>query len=444
MFLLKYLFNIRNKSVLDEEKPFLHHLEDLRSMLFKTIITIIVSMILCFNFADTLLDFLRKPVDEVWDSFEKKHLPSEIQTVDWVLAKQIADTSPGLTQKARLALLKRESPEVQKLVEAYPILKAARLLPLDEQNEFIVEAVSSPEIEKMIQELEKSKALIQNGEMGKGAVKMMSALQPAEGFNLSIKLAFYAGLIVSFPLLMLFLLEFIVPGLKASERKTLYKSIAIGFGLFLAGASFAFFVVLPQILDFFFDYSMKMGISNDWRIGFYLSFALQFIFLFGLSFELPVVVMPFVKLGIINYDMMKGTRRYAIVIIAILSAVLTPQDVISMLMMGVPMYILYEICIYLAWRHSLKVAREEEAERTRIQSEWSEGNSVYQQTPNAPKNTTPQNESEAEVEPKPSTETSTPPEPSPISENEAIYTPAPLSEEDKDILADSDPTEPKS
>jgi hypothetical protein len=107
-----------------------------------------------------------------------------------------------------------------------------------------------------------------------------------------------------------------------------------------------------------------MGISNDWRIGEYISFATQFTLLFGVSFELPVVVMVFVKLGLLTYDTMSKTRSYAIVGIFIAAAVLTPTpDIPTMLLMASPMIILYEICIWLAYfdRKKNRLAEEQEA-----------------------------------------------------------------------------------
>jgi sec-independent protein translocase protein TatC len=93
--------------------------------------------------------------------------------------------------------------------------------------------------------------------------------------------------------------------------------------------------------------------------------------MFGLGFELPVVVMPLVKLGVLSYDIMKRTRRYAIVAICILAAFITPTpDVPTMLLMAVPMYLLYELCIVLAWREQRKQQREAAEELEQIDREY--------------------------------------------------------------------------
>lgn len=394
MFLTKYIFNLRERSIIDEEKPFLSHLEDLRRTLIKMVITLVLAMLVCFSFAPTLLKFLSQPVSEVWTGYEKTHLPSSVRAEDWIRAKKLVEAAPGLPPKAYDALVSRESKEMKELTETVALLRAKRSLPEKEQESFLKEAASSESIVVKVNELEKTDALLQAGE-GSSGVKMMSALQPTESFNLSLKIALFAGIVISFPLLSLFALEFIFPGLKDNERKMLMKAMMIGVGLFLTGASFAYFVALPGVLDFFFSYSMNMGISNDWRIGFYLSFVIQFVLLFGLAFELPVVVMPFVKLGVLTYDMMRSTRRYAIIVIFVASSFLTPADIMSLLLMAVPMCLLYEICIFLAKREHKRQLKAEAEEEQRVR-EWEENESPYTYVNTDSPEPEPEDHSEAE------------------------------------------------
>jgi hypothetical protein len=144
--------------------------------------------------------------------------------------------------------------------------------------------------------------------------------------------------------------------------------------LFIAGVLFAYFLVLPKALLFFYDWSGDLGVSNDWRIGEYITFATQFVLLFGLSFELPVVVMVLVKLGLLSYETMSRTRSYAILAIYVAAALITPTpDIMTLNLMALPMLVLYEICIWLAWLDRKKAreaeAREEEEIRIR-RLEW--------------------------------------------------------------------------
>lgn len=177
----------------------------------------------------------------------------------------------------------------------------------------------------------------------------LQSLGVADSMTISLRLAFYAGLIISFPVLLYFLAEFVLPALTLRERRTVLAASVIGFGLFLTGAGFAFFVVLPAALEFFFQDAQMMQWRPTWTVGEYYSFTTQFTLAFGLAFELPVVVLALVKVGVLGHAQMKSTRPYAIVVIFLLAAVITPTpDVFTLVLMGAPMVFLYEACIWIA------------------------------------------------------------------------------------------------
>ena len=178
----------------------------------------------------------------------------------------------------------------------------------------------------------------------------LQSLGLADSMTISLKLAFYAGLVVSFPVLLYFLAEFVLPALTLRERKVVLVAALIGFGLFLAGASFAFYGVLPAALEFFFRDAQMMQWRPTWTVGEYYSFTTQFVLAFGLAFELPVVVLALVKVGLLGHEQMRATRPYAIVAIFLLAAVITPTpDIFTLVLMGAPMVLLYEACIWIAW-----------------------------------------------------------------------------------------------
>jgi sec-independent protein translocase protein TatC len=177
----------------------------------------------------------------------------------------------------------------------------------------------------------------------------LQSLGVVDSFSISLNLAFYAGLVLAFPLLLFFLAEFVLPALTAAERKYLWPAATIGFGLFLTGVLFAYFVVLPQTLNFFYHDAESLGWKPTWTVGEYYSFTTQFVIAFGLAFELPVVVLLLVKLGVLDLAALKRLRPYAFIAVMIFAAVLTPTtDMVTMLLMGVPMYLLYEACIFVA------------------------------------------------------------------------------------------------
>ncbi len=362
VFYLKQIFRLRETLQVapeDEEKPFLDHLDDLRKVILRMAFTLLIVMLVCFPCAPLLMDALRLPVDRVWERYEASHLPDGVAVADWEKAKSLATVLPALDPHARELLLERETPGVRELWPIVPILRAAQTLPEKSRPDY-VEQASSPQARRQALALLSADAVLQEGS-GRESLRMMSAFQPGEGFLLSIKMAFFGGCVIAFPLLMYFLLQFIVPGLLANERRLLYKSLAYGFFLFLAGCVFAYFAVLPRVLTFFYEYSLGMGIENDWRIGYYISFAVKLVFMFGVTFELPVLVVPLVKLGILSYELMKRTRSYAIAAILILALLIAPApDPGTMLIMALPMYLLYELCIWYAWLDRRKRLREEE------------------------------------------------------------------------------------
>ncbi len=373
MFSLQQLFRLRESMQVtpadeasgdDAAMPFLDHLEDLRRTIIRMGITLVVAMCLCFGFAPAMMTVLRQPVDRVWEEYESTHLPGKVDAADWLQAKSLASVRTMLPQESdRRELEERFSPAVRELADLVPLLHGASLLPRAEQESYLCAATEGePTRQQLLLSLHHSGAELREGQ-GREALKLMGAFQPGEAFMLSLSLSFFGGLIVSFPLLMYFMLSFIIPGLLEHERRLLYQCVAAGFGLFLAGVSFAYFAVLPRVLSFFYSYSLDMGIANDWRIGYYLTFAAKLVFIFGIVFELPVIIMPLVKLGVLTYERMRRTRAYALVGCLTAALFLSPApDPGTMLIMAAPMYALYELCIFFAWLNARRAAREAEAE----------------------------------------------------------------------------------
>lgn len=379
MFFLTKMFKLRDKVNPDEEKPFLDHLEDLRIMVTRIALTLIIATLVCFIYKDTLMKVIRKPVEQVWVDRHQETLPEdeEISLEDWEKALNFSQVSAPLAQyDAELAELwwtQATDERTRRLTEAAIVYRAALKLDEDKQEDFLK---SLPDSKGEARDLALKLLVSKPAENlnAEGNLRLMSSLKPTETFMLSMKLAFFAGVIVSFPFLLYFLLQFIVPGLKAEERKALWPALAIGFGLFLTGVLFAYFYVLPNVLTFFYEYGKGMGISNDWRIGYYISFATTFVLIFGLAFELPVVVMTLVKIGLLSHSMMRETRSYAILAIFVIAALITPTpDMLTLSLLAVPMVILYEICIWLSYFHEKKVAKmeaeEEEENMKRLLSE---------------------------------------------------------------------------
>jgi Tat protein translocase TatC len=276
--ILTKLFKAREKIAIDlskgdEEKPFLEHLEDLRTMLVRIAITLLVATLGTFAFNKQLTDLMLRP-----------YVVGMTSTVASI-AEEIKE-DPSLADPSR------------------------------------------PEF----------------------TWKMPGTREAAEGFMVSVNVSLVAGVIIAFPLVLLFLLQFILPGLRDNEKKMLWPGLTIGFGLFLGGVVFSFLAVLPRALNFFAEWNFWHGFENIWMLGDYITFSTRFILLFGISFELPVVVMILVKMGILGFKTMNRTRPHAIIGITVFSAVITPtQDILTLLLLAGPLYVLYEICIWLSY-----------------------------------------------------------------------------------------------
>src|SRR5213080_2103820 len=187
---------------------------------------------------------------------------------------------------------------------------------------------------------------------------VLRALGITDSIVISFHLAFYAGIVVSFPLLLFFAAEFVLPALTVLEKRTLFPAIGVSFALFLTGVLICYFWLLPKTILFFFRDTQSLGWAPTWTVQQYYSFVTRFTIGFGLAFELPVVVLALVRFGLITYRFMARTRVYAIVLIFILATIITPTpDILTLIALAFPMCLLYESCIWIAWlmeRRALK------------------------------------------------------------------------------------------
>jgi sec-independent protein translocase protein TatC len=190
-------------------------------------------------------------------------------------------------------------------------------------------------------------------------VDTLRALGVTDSITISFHLAFYAGIVVSFPFLLYFLAQFVLPALTAIEKRFLFPAIFVSFALFLIGVACCYFWLLPKTILFFFRDTQSLGWTPMWTVQEYYSFVTRFVLGFGLAFELPVVVLALVKFGLVTHQFMARTRPYAIVLIFVLATIITPTpDVLTLIALSLPMCLLYESCIWIAWFMQRRAARE--------------------------------------------------------------------------------------
>ncbi len=190
-----------------------------------------------------------------------------------------------------------------------------------------------------------------------GQVGALRALGITDSITISFHLAFYAGIVLSFPILLYFLAQFVLPALTAVEKRFLFPGILVSFALFLVGVASCYYWLLPKTILFFFRDTQSLGWEPMWTVQQYYSFVTRFVLGFGLAFELPIVVLALVKFGLLTYEFMARTRPYATVLIFIVAAIISPTpDVLTLVAMSLPMCLLYESCIWIAFFMQRKAA----------------------------------------------------------------------------------------
>lgn len=175
----------------------------------------------------------------------------------------------------------------------------------------------------------------------------LTYLHPTEPFMVTIKVGIFVGVMIALPIVFYHFWRFVAPGLMENEKRIFIPALLSSVVLFVGGAALAFFLVLPFGLKFFLGFATE-SLQPMITIDDYFSFAMQVTLMFGLVFETPLVILVLSWVGILPTRVIKKYRRHAIAVMAIVSAVLTPADVVSMLLMLVPLYLLFEISVVLA------------------------------------------------------------------------------------------------
>jgi sec-independent protein translocase protein TatC len=172
-------------------------------------------------------------------------------------------------------------------------------------------------------------------------------LSPPEAFFTALKVSFFAGIVLSLPYVLYQVWKFVEPGLYEHEKRFLLPFMFFSVLFFFLGASFAYFVILPFGLRFLLNFMGDLLVPQI-TVGNYISFVIQMILAFGFVFLLPVVVWLLSKLGVINYRVLEDNRKFAILIVFIVAAILTPPDAFSQIMMALPLLALYELSIWVS------------------------------------------------------------------------------------------------
>jgi len=196
---------------------------------------------------------------------------------------------------------------------------------------------------------------------------LLKNYSPISAFMVAIKLALYGGLVIALPFLLYFIGQFVLPALKVKEKEFVLRSIGVGAFLFLLGMAFCYFLMLQVALGATVQFSQWLGFGADeWNAEDYISFVCIFMLVMGVSFELPILILALVKIGLLDYRKLNSFRAYWVVLELVICAFLTPSgDPFTMFLMAFPLQLLYEISILISWYWDWKARKRLALEQTK-------------------------------------------------------------------------------
>jgi sec-independent protein translocase protein TatC len=300
-------------------KTFLEHLEDLRWVLIKSAAALGVAMLVCLTAGNYVVQILKWPITRA-----KINYPGTNQVVTVNFGTNRVGVFP-LADEQQRALGLGTNRFIAVVVEPLTI----------GTNQVLGWRINpDPKAAETVQRLH---------------IDLIN-LSPAGGFVVAFQVAIYGGLVLAALPISYFVLSFVFPALKMREQKYVYRGLIYGGGLFVAGVTFCYFVLMPVALRASQMYSHWLGFgASQWKAEDYISFVCKFMLGMGLGFELPVVILTLVKIGVLSYHTLSKARRYMIVINLFLGAVLTTPEVITQLVMFLPLQTLYEVSVWIAW-----------------------------------------------------------------------------------------------
>jgi len=339
-------------------KSFLEHMEDLRWVLIRCVAALGVAMVACLAGAPLLVDTLARPLGEA------KQILTE-NRMETLSEEGKSEIHVRLTQEDVF----RIPVETNLLNEAYKLLDLT-----NEVNAFnLIPAVEDGKLQLLLQPSTKTQAA---GRESTQAGPELKSMGPLSGFLVALQMAFYGGIMISLPFILFFLGQFTFPALRRKEKKYLVTAVIIGGGLFFCGAAFCYFLLMEIALSTAALFANWLNFGADiWRAEDYITFVCKFMIGMGIAFELPVVILLLVKIGVLDYKKLSKFRMYWVIINLILASILTPPDIVTQMLMALPMQIFYECSIFIAWiwhrRDRKKEAQlaKEEAEANKTSTE---------------------------------------------------------------------------
>lgn len=343
----------KSKDLFDDSvMTFGEHLEELRKRLILAIYGIAIAMIFTMFFGEQIILFIRQPVDAALERAQRTTVLKKLKVEDNVKGYNFF---ASVWEFVKSQVWPPSAPPVDPVTQApgsdrvihieFPAYEFAQQL-----HELVPETYPAPPGEIKNQKITvpvESDAFVDLRTRIK-KINEPVTLNVQEAFITYMKVAFISGLVLSSPWIFFQLWLFVAAGLYPHEQKYVYTFLPMSIGLFFSGAIFCFYGVFPTVLDFLLGFNERMGIAAQIRISEYISFAVMLPLVFGISFQLPLVMLFLNKVSIFQVKDFREKRRMSILVIAVLSMILTPtSDPMTMFLMMAPLLALYEVGIYL-------------------------------------------------------------------------------------------------
>ena len=314
-------------------KSFLDHLEDLRWVLIKSLAALGIGMLICLIAGDRVVNIIKRPLRQVEIRFPGTN---QIWTVFWG------------TNILKTVVLTEEQQAAYAIGKEHHVGLRLEMIP-NGTNGFIVGLREDPSAD-----LVKAR---------KNDISLVN-LSPVGGFWVAMQVSLYGGTVLASPFIFYFVAGFIFPALRMKEKHYVYRGLGFGLLLFAMGVSFCYFILMPLALSASVAYSNWLGFeANQWRAEDYISFVCKFMIGMGIGFQMPVVLLTLVKIGVLSYTTLSKMRRYMIVINLVLGALLTTPEIITQVFMAIPLQMLYEISVWVAWYWERRDRKRAEAAR---------------------------------------------------------------------------------
>ena len=354
-----------SKDLFDESTmTFGEHLECLREHLIKAIFGLVIFVVIALFNGGKIVDIVRSPIDSALREYAKKHNAEFVDDVTtsepfdfwkWLktefgFEEEDVDGASGEEPDPDDLLDHAENPIVVPADEEKPLTIEAWMRASDLYSAFhklnpeAFPEIDPPENEQPVKIAIASTAFIELESVIRRQNQAVT-LTVQEAFLTYLKVAFLTGLLFASPWVFYQLWLFVAAGLYPHERKYVYTYLPMSIVLFSGGALFCFFAVFPFVLKFLLGFNAMLDVQPQIRLSEWISFAVMLPLMFGISFQLPLVMLFLERISVFEVTDYREKRRMAVLVIAFLSMIMTPADPMSMLMMMFPLILLYELGI---------------------------------------------------------------------------------------------------